>query len=254
VDDSGLDVRLALDGHDAEAIASVFVRDAGWLDPAGWDPVDHAYMHAETQAALLAWLAGLPCPVVNRPSAALWYRPHMPMLAWRPLLRQADLPTAETLFTNEPLQAREFGRKLEAAGVGGAVCTPLTGNAAWLVTESDWPGIAALQELAPVCLTEPHGATHFACVVGGGIVWDGAPPREIAALAPRLVRFAQMARLDLVEIAIAPVRRGSAVVLVEPRIRPEHFPAPVCEQILDAVVDLLSRESTKVRDVEDTLQ
>lgn len=163
LDDAGLDSRLALDGLSPETISSVLVRDAGWLDPAGWDPADHAYMQAKTQAALLAWLAGLLCPVINRACAPLWYRPRMPLLAWRPLLRRAGLPTPET---NDPARARYFGRRLKADGAGGEVFTPLTGDGAWLVTDSDWSGLSTLQELAPVCLTEPHGQAQSACVVG----------------------------------------------------------------------------------------
>ena len=73
LDDDGLASRLNWDDQEAE-LAGVLVRGTGWLDPAGWAPADHAYMQAEMLAVTLAWLAGLPCPVVNRPSAALWYR------------------------------------------------------------------------------------------------------------------------------------------------------------------------------------
>jgi hypothetical protein len=58
LDDVGLESSLAIDGSNPETISSVLVRDTGWLDPAGWNPTDHAYMQAETRAALLAWLAG----------------------------------------------------------------------------------------------------------------------------------------------------------------------------------------------------
>lgn len=250
LDDAGLDSRLALDGLTPETISSVLVRDAGRLDPAGWDFADHAYMQAETQAALLAWLAGLPCPVINRASAALWYRPRMPMLAWRPLLRRAGLPTPETLLTNDPAKARDFGRRLEADGAGGAVFTPLTEDGAWLVTGSDWSGLAALQELAPVCLTEPHGPAQSACVVGDRIVWDGAPPPEAGVLAPSLLGLAEAAGLTLIEVAVAPVRRGRAVVLVEPLVRLDRFHAPARERILDALVGLLTGEAAGVRKTE----
>jgi len=247
LDDAGLDSLIALDGLRPEKVSSVLVRDPGWLDPAGWDPADHVYMQAETQAALLAWLAGLPCPVINRVSAALWYRPRMPMLAWRPLLRRAGLPTPETLLTNDPERARDFDRQLEADGAGGVVFTPLTSDAGWIVTGSDWPGMAVLQELAPVCLTEPHGPAQSACVVGARIIWDGPPPPESSALEPNLLRLAEGAGLALVEIAIAPVRRGRAVVLVEPLVRLDRFRAPARECILDALVGLLIGETACVR-------
>lgn len=252
LDDAGLESWLALDGLSPDTISGVFVRDAGWLDPAGWDPADHAYMQAETRAALLAWLASLPCPVINRASAAFWYRPRMPLLAWRPLLRRAGLPAPETLLTNDPADARYFGRRLEADGAGGAVYTPLTGDAAWLVTGSDWSGVGALQQLVPVCLTEPHGPAQSACVVGDRIVWDGAPTPEAAALAPNLLRLAETAGLALVEVAVAPVRGGPAVVLVEPLVRLDHFRAPARERILDALVGLLTGEAARMRQAEDS--
>jgi hypothetical protein len=78
------------------------VRDTGWLEPDGWDPADHVYMQAELRAVTLAWLAGLACPVINRPDAALWYRPGTPFLAWRGLLRRSGLPLPEVVVTSDP--------------------------------------------------------------------------------------------------------------------------------------------------------
>jgi hypothetical protein len=44
------------------------------------DAVDRAYVAAEMQAFLAAWLRALPCPVLNRPSATClagnWWSPH----------------------------------------------------------------------------------------------------------------------------------------------------------------------------------
>ena len=242
LDDTGLENRLALDGLTPTTISSVLVRDAGWLDPAGWDPADHAYMQAETRAVLLAWLAGLPCPVINRAPAALWYRARMSVLSWRPLLRRVGLRTPETLLTNDSNSARGFARELEVGEVGGAVCTPLTGDAAWLITGSNWSGLAELQKLAPTCLTEPHGPTQCVCVVGDRIIWDGIAPPGAGALEPRFMRLAQSAGLDLLEIAVAPVRRGLAVVLIEQLVQLDHFQELAREAILDALVDLLAAE------------
>jgi hypothetical protein len=238
LDEHGVQSRLTLEEGEV-TVASVLVRDAGWLDPAEWRSDDHAYMQAEVQAALLAWLAGLDCPVVNRACAERWYRPRMPMLAWQPLLQRAGLPTADAIFTNDPSRARAFGRRLAEDGVHGVVFTSLASDAAWLVGETDWPGLAALQALAPVCVSEPHRAPLLACVVGNGIVWDGSPPPQVAALAPALRAFAHSAGLDFVEVAVAAVRRGPAVVRVEPRVDFEHFSAPTRERILDALVDVL---------------
>jgi hypothetical protein len=240
--------RLAWDdATDGAPIAGVLVRSAGWPDPDGWDPADHAYVQAETQAALLAWLAGLPCPVVNRAAAGFFYRPRLPLVAWRPLLRRAGLPSTETLVTNDPQVARDFGRRLEAEGAGGAVCTPLTGETAWLVAGPDWAGLAALQEATPVCLAEPHGPAQSACVVGDRIIWDGAASDEVAALAPGLLRLAGIAGLAFLEVAVAPVRRGMVVVLVDPLPALDRFRRKARDRILDALVGVLTAAGAAAR-------
>src|SRR6187200_1187267 len=71
LDAAGLVSSLYPDAADT-AIAGVLVRDTRWLEPAGWDAADHAYMQAELRAVTLAWLAGLACRVINPPVAALW--------------------------------------------------------------------------------------------------------------------------------------------------------------------------------------
>jgi hypothetical protein len=240
LDDGGLSSRYSWPGApDNAEIESVLVRDTGRLDPAGWDPADYAYMQAELQATLLAWLEGLPCPVVNRCPAAIWYRPRGPLLAWRPLLRQCGLPAAEVIVTNDPVESRDFAQRV---GAGGVVLTPLTGGAAYLVAvESDWRGLAVLQHRAPVCLTEPHGDARSACIVGSRIVWDDPPGLEAEALEPGLFRLAEVAGLDFVEVAVAPLRRGAAIVAVDAWPQLEHYGLTARDRILDALVEHLTR-------------
>jgi hypothetical protein len=94
----------------------------------------------------LAWLAGLACPVINRPDAALWYRPGAPLLAWRALLRRFGLPLPEVVVTSDPAEARAFRRRLATDGVAGAVYAPLTEAAGDLLADDDtWERLAALQ-------------------------------------------------------------------------------------------------------------
>ena len=240
LDAAGLASRLNWDDQEAE-LAGVLVRGTGWLDPAGWDPTDHAYMQAEMLAATLAWLAGLPCPVINRPSAALWYRGRASLMTWRTLLRSHGLPVPEQLVTNDPGEARNFGHRLAALGVAGAVYTPLTGETGYLVaTDAGWQGLAALQARAPVCLSEPHGAPLPACIIGGQIVWDCDPPPEARALEPRLCRLAADAGLDFLEVVVAPLRRGLAVVRVDAMPMLEHYAPPAQDRILDSLTALLA--------------
>jgi hypothetical protein len=244
LDANGLATSLAFDDGPAEEIESVFVRSTGWLDPSGWEPADHAYMQSETHAALLAYLAGLPCPVINRASAALWYRPRNAFLGWLPLLRRCALPAPEMVLTDDPVVARDFGRRLEATGVPGVVCTSLTQQSAWLVGPADWDGLAAVQARTPVCLSEPHGQALGACIVGSTVIWNGRPDRSAAAFEPRLLRLATEAGLDFLEVAVAPVRGGTVVVLVEPLPQLEHFGPSARSKILDSLIGLLTVEPT----------
>ncbi|WP_144299614.1 ATP-grasp domain-containing protein [Elioraea rosea] len=248
LDAHGVTTLLALDDGPPLSVESVFIRHVPWLDPGGWEPADHAYMQSEMQAALLAWLAALPCPVVNRPSAALWYRHGNPLLGWYPLLRRCGLPTPETVLTDDAEAARRFAADLGAAGVPGTICTSLTQEAAWLVGPGEWAGLAAVQTRTPICLTEPHGAPRTACVVGGEVIWDGAASREEAALTAGLRRLAGETGLDFLEVAVAPCRNGPAVVLVEPRPRLEHFSAGTQATILDALTDLLAAPARAVQE------
>jgi hypothetical protein len=73
------------------------------------------------------------------------------------------------------------------------------------------------------------------------VIWNGAASHEALALEPALRRFAAAARLTFVEIALAAVRRGLAVVLVEPRPRLEQFDESARARILDALAAELTQ-------------
>lgn len=227
-----------------DQIAGVLVRRTGWVDPIGWQPDDLTYMQAETQAALLAWLWSLSCPVVNRYPAEIWYRPRVPLLSWQRLLRRCGLPTLETLVTNVEEEARAFGRRLVLEGVAGAVYGPLTSDMRYLVVgDDDWSGLAALQRRAPVSLAAPYGAAQFACVVGDRVVWEGRPSREMAFLEPALRRFAAAAGLAFVELALAPSSGGIGVIAVEPQPHFERFGDAARQEIVEAIAYLLTAEA-----------
>lgn len=235
---------LAVDGASEiplERIAGVLVRGAGWIDPDGWRAEDLAYVHTETQAALLAWLWSLPCPVLNRYPPSLWYRRRLPLLAWQPLLRRCGLPPQETLVTNVESEARAFRHRLAREGVTGAVYGPLTGDTRYLVGgEDEWRGLAAMQRHAPVALTRPHGRPRLVCVVGRRVVWDREPSRAARALEPALRRFAAASGLDFVELAFADNARGMAVIAVETFPVFEHFADATRARIVAGLVALLT--------------
>ena len=243
---------LGLDGEPRVTnaqIAGVLVQTSGWIDPAGWESDDLAYMQAETQAALLAWLWSLPCPVVNRYPAAVWYQPQYPLLCWRPLLQRCGLRIPETMVTNVEHEARAFGRSAATVETGGAVYGPISGAVQYLISsEREWTGLASLQRVSPVCLAVPHGQTQLACVVGERVIWDDEPSPDALVLAPALRRFAAAARLAFVELAVAPTDEGMCVVIVEPRPKLEHFSPASQQEMVEEIVSLLTAGATDRRE------
>jgi hypothetical protein len=226
-----------------DQIAGVLVRSAGWLDPTGWQPKDLAYMQAETQAALIAWLWSLACPVVNRYPPSIWYRQQVPLLFWHPFLRRCGLPTLETLVTNVEQEARSFGRDGAREGVDGVVYGPLSSSMKYLVAnDQDWQGLATMQRIAPVSLDYPHGAAQFVCVAGEHVVWEGETSSQQADLEPALRQFSRAAGLDFVELALAPVAGEICVIAVEPHPYFEHFGGSAQQQIVNGIVEMLITE------------
>jgi hypothetical protein len=59
-------------------------------------PADQAYVAAEMQAFLLAWLTALPCPVVNRPSPQCLAGPAWGPERWIHEAAKLDIPVVET--------------------------------------------------------------------------------------------------------------------------------------------------------------
>jgi hypothetical protein len=227
-----------------EDIEGALVRCVGWVEPEGWQPEDHAYMHAETNAALIGWLWSLPCPVVNRYPASIWYRGQSSLQMFQPLLWRCGLPTLESMVTNVESEARAFGKRLAT----GVVYAPLTTSERYLIAgESDWNGLAAMQQCAPVCLTQPHGATELACVVGDRVVWASAPPIEASRLEFSLIRFAAAAGLSFVEVTLAATLSGLRVIAVEPHPRFDLFGESAQREIVNGLTALLTEPKQNSR-------
>ena len=230
---------LILNDPPAVPIESVFVRSSGVLDPLGWLAADHVYMQAEVQAAMLAWLSALDCPVVNRVSAELWYRARLPLPHWLSPLRACGLRAPEMIITNDEAGIDGFRRDAEGRGVPGAVFLSLAQQDSWLVSGEEWKGVMALGRHAPVCLAEAHGPVGLLCVVGQSIVWDREPISGESALSGRLLQFARSQGLEFVEIGLARVQAGIAVVHVDLLPRLERFSAGAQGLILDGLMELL---------------
>jgi hypothetical protein len=165
------------------------------------------------------------------------------------------LPVLETLVTNVEEEASEFGRRLLREGVEGAVYGPLTSDVRYLVTgETDWSGLAAMQNCAPVCLTYPHGQAQPVCVVGGQMVWEGDPPPETAALEPALRRFAKATGLAFVELTLAPTAKGICVISVESHPSLQQFGDLGRQQIVERIADLLIAKGDSRKGATETQQ
>lgn len=229
-------------------IESLVVRPFGWIDPEGWQPEDLAYIQSENQAALLAWLWSLPCPVINRYRSGIWFCPQTPLLSWYPLLRRCGLPVPETLMTNVEQEAREFGLRHRMAGLQGtAVYGPLTTQGRYLLSsDDDWAGVAAMQRYAPVCLAYPHESPQLVCVVGEEVIYDGQPTPKAATLAPALHRFARAAGLTFLQLALAANDQGVVVVSVEPYPQLEIFGDIARQEVLEAIVNILTAPDQRV--------
>lgn len=227
----------------AEDIAGVFVGSVTGPDPAGWETPDLLYMYSEAHAAVLAWLWGLDCPVVNRADARTWYQPNPPLLSWRRRLLDAGLPTMDALLTNVPEEARTFARRGATSGIDAVVFGPLTNQTGYIVAkDEEWDGITSLQRRMPVTLTHPHGAAYFACVVGDDVVWDPSAPPETRAFEPGLRAFAAGLGLTMLEVDFAPVAGGLAVINVDPRPQLHHF-GDGAVGIVEAIADVLTQDS-----------
>jgi hypothetical protein len=188
-------------------------------------------------------LWSLPCPVVNRYPAAIWYQPRPPLLLWHSLLRRSGLPTLETVITNVPEEARALRARLVDAGVAGVVYEPLTSTARYMVaSEEEWNRLEVMQGCAPACLPYPYGDAQTLCVVGDQVQWQGHPSLEAIRLEPALRRFAAATGLAFVELALAPASSGICVIAVEPFPRADHFDEATRQRIVEALARVLTEE------------
>lgn len=72
-------------------ISAVFVRKSPFVQKEGWALDEATYVHAEKEAALLGWIWGLPCPVINRYPSELWFEPVESLEFWRGRIERFDL-------------------------------------------------------------------------------------------------------------------------------------------------------------------
>ena len=233
------------DGH-APALDGVLVRSSGGpTESEGWDPTDLAYVRAEAHAALLAWLWGLRCPVINQYSADLWVRPQRSYPEWQRLFTECALPAADILVTNEIDRARAF-----AARSGQHVTyMPLTSWSRYAITTSEhWMELAKLLDHVPVCLVAgPPQPSTYGTVVGRRIVWDHQVHADVRALEPGLLRLADRLGVDLIQVEIALTQAGVRCILGDVYARLERHDDTGQQAVVDAIVELLEHDRRAAR-------
>jgi hypothetical protein len=169
----------------------------------GWEPGDLAYIREEIPAALLAWLQSLPCSVINRFTADLWFRPQRPLVEWRRLFLHCGLPTLAVQVTNDLAAARNFAEHWQ----GELMYAPLTSSTRYrIATAGQWSELAQLMEHLPVALLEPYpGTLCYASIAGSAVIWSPAPPlrsAERTALEVGLQRLRRVLHLELVQVEL----------------------------------------------------
>ena len=199
-----------------------------------WSQADLLYNHAEAEAALLGWLWGLSCPVIDRLPAWLWYRTRRPVLAWASLLRQSDLPPLDSIISGDATALTQFMQRQ-----GGGAMESLAGGARQLVDESEAAQISTTAQMAPVWLTTLHQGAWRACLVGPHLVWDDGTPRRACDLSPKLHSFAARTGLSFLEFIVT---SGDTPRMVDIDVRPrfELFGPDAQGAIVDGLVDALT--------------
>lgn len=205
-------------------------------DAPGWTADDLAYMRAEADAALLGWLTGLPCRVVDRVPAWLWYNTRPALHGWSGTLAAAGLAPLDAVTTADPAAITAL---LEGPGTAWM---PLTGfGARYPVGPVALPELIETARLTPVHLSTAHHGAWRACVLGAQhIVWDDATPAPAQALDPLLRRFAASAGLDAVELVVTAAPPGEARTIdLAARPRFDIFGPAAQASIADRLATLL---------------
>ncbi|QPF83512.1 hypothetical protein IC762_27975 [Bradyrhizobium genosp. L] len=235
-DNAGADIALSIDGK-AVAIEGVLAsrRSLPRITPSEqWSQQDLLYANAEGEAALLGWLWALPCPVIDRWPAWLWYHTRRPLLSWAPLLAQAGLPPLDCIVTSDAQELTRF-----MAAQGGAAIDPPAGGVRQLVGADEKAELALGARRTPVRLTGLHQGAWRACLAGNSLIWDDGTAPDADRLTPRLRAFAARVGLSFVEFIVTS-DAAPRIVDVEPRVRYELFGPLARRAIADALAGALT--------------
>jgi hypothetical protein len=216
--DHGTSTRiLTHDGVTLEKPSVIFNRLSGF-DSAPLDdgtPEDREYARAEIAALLLSWLAGVGCPVVNRPSPSSVFGGYRRAIVWQRLAVSAGLETV-------PLHATSSSRRLPIPGllsepqVGGS--TSETGGR-FRVNQFYWH-------------VPPAGVADKSIHVIGKRVIGDAP----SAILEGCVELARLAAMDFLRVDFL---KSTGQRHAWAFAGADHWPVVSDAQVIAAVADLL---------------
>lgn len=209
-------------------------------DAPGWVTEDLGYARAEADAALLGWLSGITCRVVDRLPAWLWYNTRPALLGWAVTLAECGLPPLDAVTTDDPVAIAAL---LEGPG---AAWVPFTGaGARYPAGAASLSALTDTAKLTPLHLSTLHDGAWRACVLGAReVVWDDATPHAACSLDPLLRGFAAAVALDMVELvttAELPGRARTVEVAAWPRF--EAFGPVARDAIAAGLATMLCAET-----------
>jgi hypothetical protein len=164
---------------------------------------DYSYIQAEIEAAVLGWIWSLPCPVINRVPAWIWYWRKPPLRFWSRLLRASGLPD---LAYKPKRQVGSTNR--EASGRAG--------------------------------IRDPSVVSCRACVVGQAVVWQYARPADLDRYESALIEFTRRIGLSFLELTMVRTRGGVGVNEVDPFPSLNRFHTASKELITEAIAKLFT--------------
>jgi hypothetical protein len=194
------------------------------------------YLRAEKRAALLAWIFGLKCPVVNRFRPMFWISPRIPLPLWHRSLTKCGLPVIDEVLSNVPAELKAFAGKFR----GDLNYSPLSSEQCYRVaTADDFEGLSKLTQFCLINLRHHSPLVYAACIVDRNVFWNQSVPAVLINLQDRLVQFAVTAGLAILEVALLLIGDTPKVCSIEPFPKLERFGPDSCDAIANALLSVL---------------
>jgi hypothetical protein len=218
-----------------QELRSVLVRPAGRRVPDAGADEEQSYIQEEIAASILGLLAGLDCPVVNRPSPGEVGRVIVRETA---VLAASGLEPTPMLMTSDREAALAFYR--DDCNRRAMVAPATADTPPRLIEGEDAEGSLAARASSPIVLQAmPEGTSESVWVVGErSVCVNGVAPSVLAACA----RAARRLRLELARFDLVVVAGQTACVEISPM---PDLPddADACGQLVHALCDLLATGS-----------